>query len=299
MSDSTHVENISFRFRIETGYFASNSEGVVIDDFSLQVRSPLAIVSDSSLNLRENLPIDTQIHQVEINDDNSKAGYTYSLTEDTNTFSIDSSTGAIRLTTPLNFESGTTSYDLQVSISDNATPNPRTTTQTITVEVEDVIDEVAPETPSIMLEDDTGESESDNITKDFTITGSGIAPDFMEFQISVDGTNTWVSVPNPASKSNGDRFFNGQFYIDEVGLNSKLVPTEKIEFTSYSQFQRVSDQDNFLEESSTLPDLFYFDITTPSNLASGNQNGTLLEAGSNGSNGKNCIYIDGSDLKDQ
>ena len=109
---------------------------------TLDTRRPPVISSSNSFSVAENTAVGTTIFTVQASDaDDAGDTMAYTLTNDASgVFSIDSTTGAIVLASALDYET-TTSYTIEVTVADND-GTPATTSQTITVSVTNVDEEV-------------------------------------------------------------------------------------------------------------------------------------------------------------
>lgn len=95
-------------------------------------------------NVREDLPVGREILRLNARDpdEGPNAEITFSLIEEASgTFSVDASTGAVRLTRPLDREIRS-QYSLRAVATDGCTRGPRSSVVTVSVQVEDVNDNV-------------------------------------------------------------------------------------------------------------------------------------------------------------
>ena len=228
----------------------------------------MAITTSDSIAVRENFPVGSSILDLDINDDDPDLSFIYSLEGAEDVFSIDAD-GLIILADSLDFET-TERYDITATVTENQ----RSSSQQIIVQVTNVEDEVPPGEFTLGLLNDNGTSDSDGITNDPTILGTSLAADFSQFQISIDNEESWITISSPDNSQEGGKSFDGTPYFpEEKSLSKNIIPTEVVELEPSERYRGVADADNFLEESHTFPDAFYFDITTPSELATGKQNG--------------------------
>ena len=164
-------------------------------------------------------------------DKNETFNFTYD--DPSGLFSVDSSTGDISFVgnpESIDYESGTTSYDLQITVTDSGG---NVVTETVTIQLVD-LDETPPTTPSLDLDPryDTGLSDADDITSNTLPKIAGSA----DAGTTIDIYDNGVLVGSTTTKNNGAwSFAFGQPLSEgEHNISVKAVNAANIESAEVS-----------------------------------------------------------------
>lgn len=273
-ADPDYETKNSYRFTVSQDDDAGNTGTQAVTLSITNVNEAPTFTSEATFSIRENWLVNTVAFAVTATDDEGDT-ITYALTNDT--FEIDSSTGKVTLLQALDYESGTTSYTLTVSVSDNGVPA-NTVNQSITVTVIDIEDETPPAAPTIALENDTGSNSSDGVTNDPEVVVSGLESN-STYDVSTDGGTTW----HTSVGTNSANTFDISYFLSRTIIGNPTASATAAGAQSSLTSHALATQDN----------VFIFDVTTPTTLSGDKE--VLFESGGTGTG--IVIYVKDSALK--